>query len=275
MNKSTWLWDISLAMAGYSARDEYLKFCKANRVNKIYLWWPLAPNFAQYKSFVYDMGRNGIEVYACIGSAYMYDPDNYSQIQARLNAIQSYQDSGNVDTMFKGIMFDIEPHTLDEWKDGNGDTRLDMIGQWLEVMDRYNGFVKRNLGLSVGMAAPLLLGKEEYSDYLPSILCYHDEIVVMAYRNTASGNDSIMDHALPFLRVAEYLLLPESVVIGVETKDVQPTKTTFFSAGRRILEMELKTVDFWARDYKSYKGVSIHALNYWMDLPYDSLYTSL
>ncbi|MNN39454.1 hypothetical protein D3C81_1534930 [compost metagenome] len=96
----------------------------------------------------------------------------------------------------------------------------------------------------------------------------HDKIVVMAYRNFATGDDSIAFHTAAFMFSANAVGRDDSVIVAVETKPIEPTKLSFAMLGKGIMYDVLYDVQNFYWQQPAFAGVAIHSLEYWRELPY-------
>jgi len=260
--KHTWLWDATLMN---TRGAEILDFCHKNQVDVIFVQWSTRVLASDYWAFISDATALGIEVHACLGEKTWYDPAGYSTISGKLADIIGFQEAAAVTERFTGIHFDIEPHTLPEWQADQAGT----AAKWMQTVDMYTADV-RKMGLQLSASVPFSIAN--VSDPLDGTVAahmmrQHDKVVVMSYRDFALGPDSITEHAKPFLEQAEIAQMPNVVVIAVETKDTsEGGKLTFAQEGKLVMYQQLRLVKFFAKQYRSYAGTAIHAVNYWMDL---------
>lgn len=264
MNKKcTWWWN---AKEIEEKGGEVLTFCYAQGVTDIYLQYSTIIPAYWYNNFINSATYLGIRVHACMGDRTWYNPVNYDIIDYRLKSIAEFNSSRGAFARFNGIHFDIEPHTLPEWKTD----QIDTIKKWEETVVMYSEACF-SMGLELSASLPFSVCKILSSDdtsYVSSFMIKnHDKIVIMSYRDFADGNDSILYHSRPFLEQAVELGRANSIIIGVETKDTsEGNKITFAQEGRKAMTEQLHVVDWQAGMYRSYAGHAIHAVNYWMEL---------
>ncbi|MGX1933450.1 hypothetical protein [Microbacterium resistens] len=182
------------------------------------------------------------------------------------------------DARFDGINVDIEPYILGEWKvPGN-----DLPNRWLEVLQT---LIERRdasgLPVLVGPAIPRWLDTSScctaitwngetkpLSDHIQDMTDY---ISIMDYRDTADGGAGIIAQAQHEIDYANAIGKPDSVVIGIETKDLSgtgdPESVTFFEEGRTYLEAELDKVYAAFGDEPSFGGIAMHHYDDLLTLP--------
>lgn len=179
---------------------------------------------------------------------------------------------------FDGINVDIEPYILSDWKvPGN-----DLPYRWLEILDT---LIERRdasgLPVIVGPAIPRWLDSsacctsitwngqtKALSDHIQDMTDY---ISIMDYRDTADGSAGIIAQAQHEIDYANQIGKPDSVIIGIETKDLSgtgdPETVTFWEEGRTYLEGELdKTYAAFQND-ASFGGIAMHHYDDLLMLP--------
>ena len=180
---------------------------------------------------------------------------------------------------FDGINVDIEPYILSAWKEpGNGGLPV----RWLEVLDT---LIERRdasgLPVLVGPAIPRWLDPsacctsitwngqtKALSDHIQDMTDY---IAIMDYRDTADGSAGIIAQAQHEIDYANQIGKPNSVVVGIETKDLSgtgdPETVTFWEEGRTYLEGELDKTYAAFQDDASFGGIAMHHYDDLLMLP--------
>lgn len=180
---------------------------------------------------------------------------------------------------FDGINVDIEPYILSDWKlpDSGG-----LPNRWLEILDT---LIDRRdasgLPTLVGPAIPRWLDSsacctsitwngqtKPLSDHIQDMTDY---ISIMDYRDSAEGGAGIIAQAQHEIDYANQIGKPDSVVIGIETKDLSgtgdPETVTFFEEGRTYLEGELDKTYAAFQDDASFGGTAMHHYDDLLMLP--------
>lgn len=170
---------------------------------------------------------------------------------------------------FDGINVDIEPYILSEWKvPGN-----DLPVRWLEVLQT---LIERRdasgLPVLVGPAIPRWLDTSSccttvtwhgvtkpLSEHIQDMTDY---VSIMDYRDAAEGSAGIIAQAQNEIDYANQIGKPNSVVLGVESKDLSgggdPETVTFWEEGRTYMEAELdKVYDAFSAE-SSFGGIAMH-----------------
>jgi hypothetical protein len=83
-----------------------------------------------------------------------------------------------------------------------------------------------------------------------------DRIVIMDYRDFAEGNDGIIFHAQDEITYAN--IISKDIVIGIETKDIEPEKLTFFEEGEVVVESQFALVEQVFQANSAFDGFAIH-----------------
>lgn len=183
-----------------------------------------------------------------------------------------------VEARFDGINVDIEPYILTEWKAPGNTLPL----RWLEtletLMDRRDA---SGTDILVGPAIPRWLDTSDccttvswngetkpLSEHIQDMTDY---ISIMDYRDTADGGAGIIAQAQNEINYANTIGKPDSVIIGVETKDLSgggdPETVTFFEEGRTHLEAELDKVYAAFEGEGSFGGIAMHHFDSLLELP--------
>ncbi|WP_166999442.1 fibronectin type III domain-containing protein [Paramicrobacterium fandaimingii] len=170
---------------------------------------------------------------------------------------------------FDGINVDIEPYILSEWKvPGN-----DLAVRWLKVLQT---LIERRdasgLPVLVGPAIPRWLDtsscctaitwQDETKPLSDHIQDMTDYISIMDYRDTAEGSAGIIAQAQHEIDYANQIGKPNSVVLGVESKDLSgggdPETVTFWEEGRTYMEAELDKVYAAFGESSAFGGIAMH-----------------
>lgn len=264
MKRHTWYWE-SKELSDTVRVNEVLKFLKGQEVDVIYIQYSSNTTATDYRNFIKKASSLGIEVHALLGSPSWYY--EIAEVMTRLERIKNYNAGSNPEEMFVGIHFDIEPHTLPEWKDP--ETQPTVIATWLDTMKQYHSYIKLNLNLQISVSVPLASKSIVFEDkpLYEHFLKYHDKIVVMSYRDFAEGSDSITYHAEKLFEVATSCKRAGSAIYGVEIgPNVEANKVTFGEEGKLVMEEEIRKADFYFKsNYNlAFGGHAIHSVKHWM-----------
>lgn len=197
---------------------------------------------------------------------------------AEFEKVLDYNLAVSEDARFDGINVDIEPYILSEWKvPGN-----DLPNRWLETLET---LIERRdasgLPVLVGPAIPRWLDTSDcctaiawngetkpLSDHIQDMTDY---ISIMDYRDTADGSAGIIAQAQHEIDYANQIGKPDSVIIGVESKDLSgtgdPESVTFWEEGRTHMEGELDKTYAAFSDAPSFGGIAMHHFDDLLLLP--------
>ncbi|MMZ43648.1 hypothetical protein D1872_52130 [compost metagenome] len=264
MKKYTWLWRATdIGVKGRSM----LSFCRMQGIDVILLQLSNKVTADDYKYFISEATKFGIEVHAACGEREWYHPTKYSDIYDCISRVSAYNSRClSAECEFTGIHFDIEPHSLDEWK--NMETRPEVIKNWADTVSTYVVDC-RLAGLQLTAAVPLAIAKVEYEGarFSKFMAEQHDKLLVMSYRDFVEGNDSILHHVDLFLQDSIDLYKPQCIVPSVETKiSSEGDKVSFHEEGSIFMRKQLDLLHWKLSDHKGYGGYGIHSLEYWMDM---------
>lgn len=167
---------------------------------------------------------------------------------------------------FDGVNVDIEPYLLPEWKEPG--TTLPTI--WLDLLAKFV-HLRDESGqrLLVGPAIPFWFDSSDcctaitwhgktapLSDHVQDLTDY---VALMDYTETATGIIARAEHEIAY---AASIGKPQSVVIGVESKDLSgtsdPETVTFYEEGRAYMEAELDKVYAAEAGAPAFAGIAMH-----------------
>ena len=237
-DRALWVWD--------APTDDVIDFAMAKGVTDLYLHTP--PGFSQdptYLSFINTARNAGLQVLAMGG-----DP----------SWAWGGSDWGNwVDEIvtfgaFDGIVFDVEPHTLPDW---NTKRRNRLIRSYLSALDdasRRAGSLPTLTTVPFWWDDPALKSKKRL--LIEHVLNSSDGIIIMAYRDHASGVDGIIEHSATEANLAA--ASGKQFIVGVETGFAGLDKVSFAEEGMVAMEAELSLVEAAFAGNAAYGGIAIH-----------------
>lgn len=197
---------------------------------------------------------------------------------AEFEKVLNYNLAVPAQARFEGVNVDIEPYLLGEWKEPGSD----LPQRWLDLLETL--MQRRDASgqpLLVGPAIPRWFDSSDccaqttwrgvtkpLSDHVQDITDY---ISIMDYRDTADGSAGIIAQAQHEIDYAEQIGKQQSVVIGVETKDLSgtsdPETVTFWEEGRSHLEAELDKTYAAFSPSPAFAGVALHHFDTLLMLP--------
>lgn len=183
--------------------------------------------------------------------------------------VLNYNISSEPDERFDGVNVDTEPYSLPDFHTGYPSVQLQYLDMFEELMERK---AASGLGLAVGPAIPRWYdssasakditwnGSTKWlSQHIQDIADY---IAIMDYRDQAEGSVGIIAQAQGEIDYANAIGKPNSVVIGVETKDIadggDPETISFHEEGRLYMERELDKVYAAFGTNPAFAGIALH-----------------
>lgn len=226
------------------------------------------------RNFLKWAHNNGFEVHATIAGGtslpYLGALESYHDKSiAEIEKIINYNISSGKVERFDGVNIDIEPYIMPEFGANKPSIQL----QYLDVLEK---MIERRdharVNLSIGPAIPRwydtspnatdITWKGETKPLSEHIQDISDYIAIMDYRDTADGGAGIIEQAQNEINYANEIGKPNSVVLGVETKDIastaDPEVVTFSEEGRSHMEDELKKVYAHYNNDDAFAGVAVH-----------------
>ncbi len=209
-------------------------------------------------AYVTAMQERGIRVFAAAGDTSWSDGDKQRIPLGILAFVQEYN-THHRDAQLAGMEFDIESYNQEGFSTGSETVKSLVLVDYLTMADRLvqaNGeYVnKTHQKLELGFAVPYWFDNENGN--IPSVtwgektgpVLFHlmdrlnslpqSNIVVMAYRNAARGNDGVIAHARTEVDYARLKAPRVRVIIGQEVNDVEPAKITYYGDTRTELSAQ-------------------------------------
>jgi hypothetical protein len=221
----------------------------------------------QLAAVLHQAAQQGVTVHALDGDPRFIYPPWPEKLAGQIAAIGEFNAHQPPSERFVGVHYDIEPYTLPDWKK-DLDSRIEVCKAYVTTLGRLAP-VARGHGLEFSVDIPTWFGTSE--DLKPFEMDGHsgtlldhvagvvDWFGIMAYRNRASGPDSILSISQNNVNVMEKL--GKKVWIGVETGPNQggdPPKITFRNQPVASFDHALKEVDASLAPRTSYAGILIH-----------------
>lgn len=252
--RAVWVWEKeSYAMLeDKRAASDAIAFLKARGISTLFLYADayqgrnlITKKPRLYRRLLRRLRGEGMQAYALLGSAYLNTeryvlPERHADALAMLQRVLDYNKKAGARERFAGVNLDIEPHILDQWKDGRERLLLDFLDMGRELMD-----LKAASGqdLAVGPAIPFWLDgiSLEWNGRLKPVsehaMDTYDYVALMDYRDRAAGRDGLISHAGSELKYSGGL--GRKVWIGVETTPNEIKKVSFNHLAESDMEREL------------------------------------
>lgn len=231
--------------------------------------------------YISAMNKRKIKVFAAAGDT------DWSKVDKQYIplSIQKYvhdYNKANPNTKFSGIEFDIESYNQDQFPEASFTEKELVLNEFLDLVDRLATAQTQYIdggpdkSLELGFAIPYWYDNQNqniksvtWHDKTGPVL-YHvldrlntlptSNVVVMAYRNAASGNDGMIYHSRTEVEYASARDPRVKVLIGVEVNDVEPAKITFYNRTYTQLTSEVNKVYTEFEKQTSFRGTAINDL---------------
>jgi len=270
----TWVWSKS-SWFEPSARETLFRFLKQQGISVMLLQIhtdysgprPTLKYPQQLSAVLRQAAQQGVTVHALDGDPGFIYPPWPEKLAGQIAAIGEFNNRQPPNERFVGVHYDIEPYSLPAWKK-DWDSRLEVCKAYLTTLDQL-ARIARGRGLEFSVDIPSWFDSTENlkpfeMDGQTGTLLDHvarivDWFGIMAYRNRASGPDSILSISKANVDVMEKL--GKKVWIGVETGPNQggdPPKITFRNQPIADFDHALKEVDVSLAPRTSYAGILIH-----------------
>lgn len=260
---STWLWDTSQIL---KSPDKIINFLSTNNVKVLYLQidYNLKPD--AYRSFIRKASARGISVHALDGSPEWVSDGENSKQKVFFDWLVKFQNSSSIQEKFTGIHLDVEPYLNSGYDTNKG-----------KVLENYQNLLldslknSKSLGLPVSIDIPFWFDQVKYNNSFGVgtlddwIIKNIKNVVVMAYRDAAFGNNGIINI------VSKELILGKryntNVTVAVETqKSDEGDYVSFYEEGATCMYKELDKVSSAYKSNLSFSGFAIHNLISWMNI---------
>ncbi|MDB5164064.1 MAG: hypothetical protein JWS12_682 [Candidatus Saccharibacteria bacterium] len=238
--------------------------------------------------YIASMQRQNISVYAAAGNTDWSKPDMQQYPLRVANYVFSYNHN-NSKTPLQGLEFDIESYNQTDFasspfflKDQALTQYLDLVSKLVTNQQRLikedPNYSRINLGFTIpywydnengniesitwhDKTGPTLYHLMDTLNQLPAT-----NVVVMAYRNAANGNDGAVAHSRTELAYAQAKAPHVKVVIGQETTDVQPSKITFYGHSLADFSQQINAISDQANTYGVFGGIAINDVDGYLQI---------
>ncbi len=230
--------------------------------------------------YISVMNDNDIQVFASAGDTDWSMPQN-REIPLKIQQfVHDYNKS--TDKKFAGLEFDIESYNQEGFPSASDAEKEIVLTEFLDTVDvlatNHSTYVNETnqQEFEIGFAIPYWFDNENLN--IPSVswydkkgpVLYHlldrlhslnrSNVVVMAYRDAALGNDGIIYHSRTEIDYAQSKAPNVSVIIGAEITDVEPEKITFYGTSMTELSNEFELVNEEFKSSGVLGGIAINDL---------------
>lgn len=235
--RSLWVWD--------DPHDAIVPFALERGIDRLFL--NANPGFSAdpaFHEFLKSAHAVGIEVYALSG-----DPSWATDSGVWTSWVEEVVAHGG----FDGLAPDVEPYLLPGWQKARSQRSI------IRSFERELKNATAASG-SLPLLATVPFWFDEISfkkgSLLEAVVDRADGIVVLAYRDVATGPDGIIDHSSTEVELAARANKP--VILGVETAPAGLDKITFAEEGAAAMEAQLAQVVSAYQSVSSFDGIAIH-----------------
>jgi hypothetical protein len=289
---SVWDW---AGPAGYENKTDLTRladFLYLHQINTVYVDVSgasafnennLMPELQQSLSgYVSALKRRNIRVYSAAGDVDWSKPESRSKPLSVTDFVFNYN-AKYPKAKLSGLEFDIESYNQKSFPAGSNTEKslilteyLDAVSELATRVESYNNSAQDKL--DIGFAVPYWFDNENGN--IPSVTwesrtgptIYHlidllqrrggGNIVVMAYRNAATGNDGTIFHSRTEVDYAQAKTTNVKVLIGQELNSVEPAKITFYGRTTAELSNEVKSItDEFKSNTTAYGGIALNDLD--------------
>lgn len=261
VKNSTWLWNTQDIIQN---GDKIINFLSSNNVKTLYLQVNYDISFSNYKKFISKASSKNISVQALNGGADWIFPSGQVIQKQFFDWLTKYQNSASASEKFKGVHLDVEPY-LNSLYDTSPNVAIQGYQDCLiSSINRSNA-----LKLPIAIDIPFWFDEVNYStkygkgSLLEWVLKNVKYITVMAYRNSASGDNGIIKLISNEMTLAKKY--NDKITIAVETqKLLEASYLSFYDLGQTKMQEQLNLVYKYYSGYSSFNGFAIHDVKNWM-----------
>jgi len=255
--RAVWVWQ-SQVVTDTAWRGTFLTFARDRKLTAAYIYaYDLLPD--QKTAFQEFLTLAGLQVECLAGDPSWALTENHENVLSFVRAVVVFAQTLPPGSNLAGVHLDVEPYVLPEWKTD----QAAVITQYLEMLDASHQSLAGS-GLRLTVDTPFWFDtiSAEYggrthplNQHVQDIA---DRVVLMDYRDTAEGDDGIIQHAAVEMLYAAQI--GRQVVIGVETNDVapEPEKVTFYEEGEQAMDDALAMVVDTYSVGPAFGGIAIH-----------------
>lgn len=256
----TYIWRAELL---HTEKEEILAFTKEHDINLLYIRIDMSLSTSKYREFIQEARAAGIEVHAMGGHPIWALEESRGKILRLVKWVKQYNESVGEDERFEGVHLDIEPYVMPIWRtDKEG-----LLRQWMENIQAFVQEMEQSpkLKTSVDLAAWLDNSPTPGQPDLPFshwMISQLDHTTMMAFRDFAEGPGGILSLVDSEIKYAESI--GKEVIVAVEMKESHEGKyVSFYEEGKAEMMKQLDLVTRALQVYSSFKGIAVHAYEYW------------
>jgi hypothetical protein len=256
----TYIWRAELL---HTEKEEILAFTKEHDINLLYIRIDMSMSTSKYRDFIKEARAQGIEVHAMGGHPIWALEESQDKILRLVKWVKQYNESVGEDERFEGVHLDIEPYVMPIWRtDKEG-----LLRQWMANIEAFVEEMEASpkLKTSVDLAAWLDNSQTPGHADLPFshwMISQLDHTTMMAFRDFAEGSNGILKLVDSEIKFAESI--GKEVIVAVEMKESHEGEfVSFYEEGKEEMMKQLDVVSQALQVYSSFKGIAVHAYEYW------------
>ncbi|WP_410769443.1 hypothetical protein [Fontibacillus sp. BL9] len=263
--KALWVWDFYEAASDSNKITQLLQFLNDHDINLLFIGTrkTLPDQPATYEELITRAHENGIRVFALVGRANWALEGHHREALEELRQVLSFNKS-HPSSKFDGIQYDIEPHTLLEFKTKRGSVSY----QYIQVLKRIaNEISASDENLEFNAAIPFWYASGENPVIVETggerkplsyfVLDIVDTATIMAYRDTAERQISSSMAEIDYAAT-----IGKKVYIGAETSPPNdytiPNEITYYHKGFDYMNQQLNAVIHFFENHTGFSGIAIH-----------------
>lgn len=242
--------------------------------------------YSDCEYYIKQMNKQGVKVYAAAGDTDWSKPEQQAIPQRIQQFVYEYNSSHKA--TFSGIEFDIESYNQEGFADASFTEKSLVLNEYMDMVDKiatnHEAYIKQSGNRSMGLGFAIPYWYDNQNGNIKSInwhektgpVLFHlldrlnklptANVVVMAYRYAAVGNDGIMYHARTEVDYAQSKANKVNVIIGIETTNVEPAKITFYGKTKTELSNEVETIQREFTRTGVYGGIGINDLQGYLSM---------
>lgn len=195
------------------------------------------------------------------------DPAKRSNSYNMIDYVNAYNSSHTND--FRKLQFDVEPYLLSTYENNKASVLTTYVNYIGDITSR-----AINSGVDISLVIPHFYdslqawtpqvtynGKTDYTfNHILRILdtASSDSVIIMAYRNTATGDDSTVQLSQQEIKDASTGVHNTKIIVAQEMGNVTPAYVTFYKKTKTYLWGQLTKVDNQFKASSGYNGIAIH-----------------
>lgn len=266
LTKALWVWDFYEAASDSNKITQLLQFLNENDINMIFIGTrnTLSDQPATYDELIRRAHADGIKVYALVGRANWALEIYHREALAELRQVLAFNKT-HPTNKFDGIQFDIEPHTLPEYKVRRGSVCYQFIQVLKKIakeIDASGDALQFDAAIPWWFASgdnPVMVqtgGERKPLSYF--VLDIVDSASIMSYRDTADRQIRATQE------VTNYALKKgKKIYVGSETLPPNfstiPNEITYHNKGVDYMNQQLNTIVDHYSEHFGFGGIAIHS----------------